>query len=183
MKYNFNKIINEIDPNYKKYAKYALEKDKKEKYMKRAIIENKTQEGFLKEVAHIATNQFIKKTLGTSLVDNNLIKDLPKERVFDMLRNKHELQQYVIGCLALYNTELFEDTKIVNNLLEKETQFMIVNFLPALIREHPRLIFTKYFDAAYLHNNKEVDKYVREKYGRDTDIKTLYSELAKINKE
>ena len=183
MDYGMSDIIDEIDSDYVKYVKYALDEDKKGKHMGRAIKEKKNQEGFLKEVAYIATNQFIKKILKTSLENDDLIKDLPKGRVLEMLRDKHALQQYIIGHLATYNQELFENENIVDNMIDKETKFMMINFLPAMIREHPKLIFSKYFDAAYLYNTKEVDKYIREKYVRDTDIKTLYSEIAKMNKK
>ena len=163
------KLIKQIHPDYRKYLKHTLKNHPNDK-------------NILTRTAYVAINQFIKKFFANSLKDDTLIKDLPKERIDELLENNHALNQFIIGHLMTYHNDLFNED-IFSNLIKLEPDFMMLNYLDFIINEYPSLIFGRHFNDAYLYQSEKIDKYIKKRFGRDTDIKKLYSKLARINKK
>ena len=162
-------LNNQIHPDYIKYLQHTLKNHSGDK-----------KSDILRRTAHIAINQFIKKNFSNSLENDRLIKDLPDERIEELLENKHAMSQFIIGHLMTYHNDLF-DENIFSNLIKMEPEFMMLNYVDFMMKEYSSLIFGKHFNEAYLYQPEKVDKYIRERFGRDTDIKKLYSKLARIN--
>jgi hypothetical protein len=163
--------MDDIDSSYKKYLDHVIKSGEKDK------------DEIKRRTAHIALNQFIKKNLDNSLKDDTMVRELKMKEIKEILKDKHILQQFIIGHIIKHHSYVLGDEKIVKNLMNQETKYMCMNYLDTLIKEYPELMFNEYFDAMYLYNNDEVDKYMRERYGRDIDIKTIYSNISRMNKK
>lgn len=121
-------------------------------------------------------NGFTIKYMNIGLDDDQLVRDQSKNRLQKLTNSDDVLNKYMIKYFWKYHPEEMSNGTI-DAIMDDYSDYMIKNYLSELLQKYPKSVF-RHFNAAYLSNPKQVEKYLRVKYGNSFDMNELIEELS-----